>query len=187
MISFNVAQLLKAPTGTIRRVEVDEVDEDLQKDLRLVSATKGALRLMRTTAGILVTGKLRHKVEVICSRCLETFERDQVIELNDEFVPVVDVNSGLPAPEPADTDAFRLTPDHMLDLTEAIRQYAILEAPLNPICDEKCRGLCSSCGANLNIGPCGCQPAEKEDSPQSPFGSLLAERMREAGFEPKEE
>ncbi|MGI5837616.1 MAG: YceD family protein [Chloroflexota bacterium] len=188
MISFNVAQLLKSPTGTVRKVEVDEVDEDLRKDLRLVSATKGTLRLMRTTAGILVTGKLRHKVEATCSRCLETYIRDQVIELNDEFVPVVDVNSGLPAPEPADADAFRITPNHLLDLTEAIRQYAILEAPFSPLCDENCRGLCSNCGANLNTGPCGCQPAaEEEETPKSAFGSLLEERMREAGFEPKEE
>ena len=187
MISFNVAQLLKASTGTVRRVVVDEFDEDLRKDLRLASATKGSLRLMRTSAGILVTGKLRHKVEATCSRCLETFVRDQVIELDDEFVPVIDVNSGLPAPEPADADAFRLTPNHLLDLTEAIRQYAILEAPLSPLCDNNCRGLCSNCGANLNTGPCGCQPTAMEEAPKSAFGSLLAERMREAGFEPKEE
>lgn len=186
MIGFNVAQLLKAPTGTIRRVEVDELDEDLQPDLHLVSATKGSLRLMRTSAGILVTGKLTHRVEAACSRCLESFERDQAIELNDEFVPVVDVNTGLSAPEPADAEAFRLTPDHLLDLTEAIRQYAILESPLSPLCDENCKGLCSSCGANLNIGPCGCQ-STAEDTPKSAFGALLAERMRQAGFEPEEE
>jgi len=186
LIGFNVAQLLKAPTGTTRRVEVDELDRDLQPDLAIVSPTRGSLRLMRTSAGILVRGKLTHQVESTCSRCLETFVRSQVIVLDDEFLPVVDVNTGLPAPEPADSDAFRLTPDHVLDLSEAIRQYAILEDPLRPLCDVNCRGLCSSCGANLNRGPCGCRPASG-DEPASGFGALLIERMRQAGFEPEEE
>ncbi len=186
MIGFNVAHLLKAPTGTVRRVEVDELDQDLAADLRLVSATKGSLRLMRTTAGILVTGNLTHAVEATCSRCLETFTRTQTIELNDEFVPVVDVNSGVPLPEPVDPDAFRLRPDHVLDLTEAIRQYAILEAPLQPICQENCKGLCVSCGENLNLGPCRCEP-EPGGPPEGTLGRLLADRMREAGFKPEEE
>ncbi len=186
VIGFNVAQLLKSPTGTIRRVEVDEVDEGLKKDLRLVSATKGSLKLMRTNAGILVTGTLTHVVETDCTRCLETITRKQVIKLNDEFVPVVDVDTGLPAPRPDDADAFRIRPDHVLDLTEAIRQYAILESPLQTLCREDCKGLCSDCGANLNEGPCGCQSAA-DSAPKTPFGSLLADRMREAGFEPEEE
>ena len=186
MIACNVAQLLKAPTGTIRHVEINELDDVLVQDLHLVSPTEGSLRLMRTSAGILVTGTLTHKVEATCARCLETFVRTQVIELNEEFVPVIDVNTGLPAPEPADEDAFRLTPEHLLDLAEAIRQYAILESPLQPLCSADCRGLCSNCGANLNLGPCGCE-LESDVAPPGTFGALLVERMRQAGFKPEEE
>ncbi len=186
MIAFNVAQLLKSPTGTIRRVEVDELDQDLAVDLRIVAPTVGSLRLMRTSAGILVTGSLTHRVETTCSRCLESFVRTQEIHLDDEFVPVVDVNTGSGLPEPDDADAFRLTPEHLLDLSEAIRQYAILEAPLQPLCDEGCKGLCSGCGANLNLGDCGCQQATG-DAPQGKLGRLLVERMRQAGFQPEQE
>lgn len=178
--------MLKAPTGTLRRVEVDDLDADLAADLRLVSSTVGSLRLMRTSAGILVTGTLTHRVESTCSRCLETFVRSQTIELNDEFVPVMDVSTGAPLPEPDDPEAFRLTPEHLLDLNEAIRQYAILEEPLQFLCRDDCRGLCSDCGANLNLGLCGCQPAPS-GAPSGTLGSLLAERMRQAGFKPKEE
>jgi len=177
---------MKSPTGTIRRVEVDEVDEGLRKDLCLVSPTKGSLKLMRTNAGVLVTGTLTHMVESTCSRCLETVTREQVIKLNDEFVPVVDVDTGLPVPEPDDVDVFRIRPDHILDLTEAIRQYAILESPMQTLCEEECKGLCSECGAKLNEGPCGCQSAAGSAS-KTAFGSLLANRMRAAGFEREEE
>ncbi len=186
MIAFNVAQLLKAATGTIRRVEVSELDPGLAADLGIVSPTTGSLRLMRTTGGILVTGTLSHRVEAVCSRCLETFVRDQVIALDEEFVPVIDVNTGVGLPEPDDADAFRLTPEHLLDLDEAIRQYAILESPLQPLCDEGCKGLCASCGANLNLGACDCQ-SSATPAPSGSLGALLAERLREAGFRPEQE
>jgi uncharacterized protein len=30
----------------------------------------------------------------------------------------------------------------------------ILEIPINPVCKEDCKGLCSVCGNNLNSEPC---------------------------------
>ena len=167
-------------------MEVDELDPELAVDLHIVAPTVGSLRLMRTSAGILVTGTLTHRVEATCSRCLETFVRTQVIELSEEFVPVIDVNTGLGLSEPDDAEAFRLTPEHLLDLNEAIRQYAILETPLQLLCDEGCKGLCPSCGANLNLEPCDCAPSVS-GVPQGTPGTLLAERMRQAGIKPEQE
>ena len=51
----------------------------------------------------------------------------------------------------------------------------LLEFPLVPLCDEECKGLCPTCGANLNEGPCGCAPAEGDggdDVPPNPFAVL---------------
>jgi uncharacterized protein len=181
VIGFNVSQLLKLPIGTVRHVEVDEMSDELAEDLRAVSPTKGSLRLMRTAAGILVTGALSHQVEATCSRCLESFVRSQTIEIDDEFLPVVDVFTGAPLPDPEDSDAFTLTGQHILGLDEAIRQYGILENPLQTLCRIDCKGLCSSCGANLNLGPCQCETASAT-GPQGSLGTLLAERMRQKGF-----
>jgi uncharacterized protein len=186
VIGFNVSRLLMLPVGAFRRVEVDEPGDNLAADLKVVSQTRGSLRLMRTADGILVTGTLSHQVEATCSRCLEPFVRTQTIEINDEFLPVVDVTTGAPLPEPEDADAFRLTPQHLLDLEEAMRQYGILENPLRPICSEDCKGLCSNCGANLNLGPCQCEQASAK-GPGGSFGTLLAERIRQAEFKPEEE
>lgn len=186
VIGFNVSQLLKLPTGTTRRVEVNEFSDGPAAALGIVSPTAGSLRLMRTAAGILVTGTLSHQVESICSRCLEPFVRTQTIEIDEEFFPVVDVVTGMASPEPDVVDAFRLTDQHVLDLSEAIRQYGILESPLQPLCREDCKGLCSDCGANRNLGPCECEVASAA-GPSGSFGTLLAERMRQAGFKPEEE
>lgn len=186
VIGFNVAQLLKTFTGTVKRVEVDESDDRLGDEIGLVSPVRGSLRLMRTPRGILVTGKLDLDVEAACSRCLDTFVRHETIEIDEEFVPVVDVNTGVALADEEDPDAFRLTSLHELDLTEAIRQYAILESPLQELCREDCKGLCSNCGANLNLGRCGCD-ATSDGGPRGNLGSLLAERLRQKGFKPEEE
>jgi uncharacterized protein len=45
-----------------------------------------------------------------------------------------------------------------LDLREQVRETLLLEVPMTPRCRPDCRGLCPRCGANLNLGPCGCAP-----------------------------
>ena len=53
----------------------------------------------------------------------------------------------------------------------------VFELPLVPLCDEDCKGLCPTCGANLNEGPCGCEK-EQPDGPdefelvKNPFAAL---------------
>ena len=46
-----------------------------------------------------------------------------------------------------------------LDLERLARDAVLLELPAAPLCREDCRGLCPSCGADWNEGPCGCEPA----------------------------
>ena len=43
------------------------------------------------------------------------------------------------------------------------------------LCQDDCRGLCTSCGANLNIGVCGCAASKKPVQGLSGIGRLLAE------------
>ena len=61
---------------------------------------------------------------------------------------------------------------HVIDLTEAICQYALLAAPMKPLCHNDCAGLCQKCGHNLNKGPCAC-PTQEIDSRWSELTNLL--------------
>ena len=40
-----------------------------------------------------------------------------------------------------------------------LREQVILDAPMQPLCREDCRGLCPQCGTNLNTDACACAPA----------------------------
>jgi len=43
-----------------------------------------------------------------------------------------------------------------IDLTEDVRDALILAVPVKILCHESCKGLCSSCGINLNHDQCQC-------------------------------
>ncbi|RCK75807.1 MAG: hypothetical protein IGBAC_1082 [Ignavibacteriae bacterium] len=43
-----------------------------------------------------------------------------------------------------------------IDLAEDVRQYILLAIPIKLLCKEDCKGLCPSCGKNLNEGKCNC-------------------------------
>ena len=65
----NVAQLLKAPVGSIRTLPVDD---DLE-DNGTVYHVKGEVTLIRTNTSILVQGTLNTQTRIACSRCLKPF------------------------------------------------------------------------------------------------------------------
>ncbi len=59
-----------------------------------------------------------------------------------------------------DPDVFVFDPrDSGLDLRPAVREQWLLAAPAFVECRADCRGLCPTCGADLNAGACSCEPA----------------------------
>jgi len=155
-MQINVAQLLKAPIGSTRDYEIKQVI-DITGD-GASSLVQGKVRLLRTDRSILVKGTLDTGVELTCSRCLSPFNYSLTINIEEEYYPTADVDTGAAVPVPDEPGCFTIDENHVLDLTEAVRQYALLAIPMKPLCREDCAGLCSYCGHNLNRGPCGCSP-----------------------------
>ena len=169
-MQINVSQLLKAPIGTTQDYKVSETI-DVAGDGKGRRVT-GGVRLMRTHRGILVKGQLQTVVELTCSRCLSLFDYPVTINFEEEFTPTVDVVSGNALPTTGETGSFVIDERHIIDLSEAIRQYTLLTVPMKPLCRKDCAGLCSKCGRNLNQGPCGC-PQEVSDTHWSELSKLL--------------
>ena len=153
---FNVSGLEQEGIGATREYEIDGV---LQSEERGRETVTGQVGLLRTDRGILVRAKLRLVEPETCSRCLNPLEETLPIEFEEEFKTVVDVRSGQPIGEAPDEDDFVIDESHMLDLTEAIRQYREASAVMQPLCRPDCRGLCPICGQDLNAGDCDCSAA----------------------------
>jgi uncharacterized protein len=155
-MQINVSQLLKEPIGSSRNYEVNEiVDVTGDGNGRKV---QGEVRLLRTHRGILVQGGLHTEVELTCGRCLSLFHCPVMINLEEEYLPTIDIASGVPLPSSEEPGSFVIDEHHVIDLTEAMRQYTLLAIPIKPLCREDCAGLCQNCGHNLNQGPCDCPP-----------------------------
>jgi uncharacterized protein len=43
-----------------------------------------------------------------------------------------------------------------INLTPLIAEQVMLALPTRPLCSEDCRGLCGTCGVNLNRESCSC-------------------------------
>jgi len=158
-MQINVAQLLQESIGSTRKYQVDEVvTGDEGNDHRLY----GECQLLRTQSSILVKCQLNTDTELICSRCLAAFRQPLAFKFEEEYLPTVDVNTGAPLDMSDEAGAFTIDEHHILDLKEAVRQYAQLVIPMKPLCRKECSGLCQKCGKNLNEGPCAC-PTEEMD------------------------
>ena len=169
-MQINVSQLLKETFGTVRNYKVSEtVDIAGDGNDRPV---QGELRLFRTPKGILVKGLLHTKVELTCSRCLSSFSYPATLNIEEEYIQTVDIVSGVPLPSPEEASSFNIDEHHVIDLTEAIRQYTVLAVPMKPLCREDCAGLCPKCGHNLNQGACSC-PKQEIDPRWSELSKLL--------------
>ena len=145
--------MLKSGLGTTRTYPVnDAVDITGEVNLSLV---KGEVKLTRTDRGILVTGILRTDVEVPCSRCLTQFNLPLTLDIEEEYFPTIDINSGIAVDVPNEPGCFTVDEHHILDLTEAVRQYALTAIPIQTLCEPECAGLCPVCGQNLNEKQCG--------------------------------
>ncbi len=159
-MDVNVAQLLREPIGSMRDFQVDEVIDITGEGKK--NRIQGNCNMLRTQRSILVKCALNTELELFCSRCLGSFRHPVKIKFNEEFFPTIDVQSGAPVAQPEESGSFTINEQHILDLTEAVRQYALLAVPMKPLCRKDCAGLCVTCGKNLNQGKCACPP-EKID------------------------
>jgi uncharacterized protein len=156
-MQVNVAQLLKESIGSTRSYDVDEpIDLDITGD-EGGGVVTGKVTLTHTNRGILATGTFETEIQIDCSRCLCRFRCPLRFEIQDEYFPLVDIFTGVPLPAPEEPDAFTIDEQHILDLTEALRQGILLSLPMKPLCREDCAGLCPQCGQNLNEAACGCK------------------------------
>jgi uncharacterized protein len=172
---FNVAQLLKEPVGTVRDYEVDEdITDVFTPEIVAIAPLVGKAHLVRTNRGIYVESQLKTSVRLSCSRCLEEYIAPVSMSIREEYLPTIDINTGLPIPPAEEGEYLQIDENHILDMTDVVRQYILTSLPMQPLCKIECKGLCPDCGHNLNMGQCECKPVAA-DARWNVLGELLRE------------
>ena len=136
---INVAQLLKEPVGSSQSHDISGIiDEEVE------GFVEGKAKVIRISRGVLVQCKLNVEVKLICSRCLNTFLCPISFTAEEEFSPISDVHGdlALSSPEqPEQLEGFTIDNKNILDLSELIRQYMLLNLPMKPLCRPDCPGM----------------------------------------------
>lgn len=114
-------------------------------------AARGTLTVDATEARVLVHGELSVAGPAVCDRCLREFTREYQAP-----VEIMIVRTTAPAPEEEDESMILHQVRGQVDLTEPLRESAVLHLPQKSVCREDCRGICPVCGADRNETPCDC-------------------------------
>lgn len=130
--------------------------------------------LKRIDTEFLFEGAILGRLAWECDRCLAPTEIEVDVPLALLFTET--------APQESENDAENLDIDEnesegvyaihndRIGLRGPVWEELVLALPKKAYCAEDCKGLCPSCGHNLNEGPCGCAAATATGT--SPFDAL---------------
>lgn len=125
-----------------------------------------------------VRGHLQARLGLECGRCLEPFGLPVEQELDLFYLPH---RPGAAEGEEVQEDVALSDRDMVvayyrgerLDLGEVLREQLFLAVPMKRLCQPACKGLCPSCGINLNGTACDCAPEKGTDPRLLPLARLL--------------
>ena len=157
---ISVNDLRKSPL----EMDVDVPPESLHltaEGFSFPAHVTGHVRFQMVNQRILATGSLETGIGTSCVRCLVPIEMEigANVELVFEKRPLIeegDAKAALDAEWEAGSREIDYYDEDVLDPTEPFRQLLTLELPGYPLCQKDCRGLCPTCGADLNQGDCDC-------------------------------
>lgn len=98
----------------------------------------------------LVEGSVKLTFVLPCDRCL----RDVIDTFDLSFVTEVALSDS--ADMDADEEWSSFMKGYHLNVDEMVNHEILLNWPTKILCREDCKGLCKTCGKNLNDGDCGC-------------------------------
>ena len=112
---------------------------------------------------ISIKARITSTVTSRCAKCLEPVTIQLDAQMDVIYARQID---------PDDPDLYSFE-GSKADLTDAVRDALLLELPYRFLCSENCKGLCPSCGVNLNLGSCTCQEGGEVTNPFSALKAIV--------------
>jgi DUF177 domain-containing protein len=125
-------------------------------ECEFLSPVSFSLSVVREYDHIRVRGNVGTDVKLTCSRCLSEFTGPLTSGFtifytrSDDGQPEDEVELG-------EEDLVSVTySGDEIDFTGEIAEQILLGLPYKPLCSDDCKGLCVTCGADLNTAACRC-------------------------------
>ena len=141
---------LKSPKGQSKKVSYDVDLKDFYFDGEKIKSSEKIVLSGEATYKdeiIILNANLKGNLELICSRCLDTFIYPIDIDIEERFTK---------SKELQDDEELIFVEDDTLDIIQIVENCIISTLPIKRLCKEDCKGLCSQCGTNKNVKECQC-------------------------------
>jgi uncharacterized protein len=137
------------------RIAADQLDLDTE-GVRITGDVDVSGEVSKNAAKTDVRGSIKAPLEIDCTRCLTPVKSDLAIRFDIDYVG----RELFPAGRETHLDRGDLDTDIIegseLDLSEVAREQIVLNLPEQALCREDCKGICATCGKDLNEGDCSC-------------------------------
>jgi uncharacterized protein len=133
----------------------------------------------RAGTEVFLEGDLSARTAAVCARCAEEFVASSTRSFRYVLAPKVLDDSTGGDQRDEDVEYSHYAGDE-IDLSPSIREQLLLALPTIPLCAEDCRGLCPRCGANLNLGACGCVIVQPDAGLHLGLAALHSLKIRRA-------
>lgn len=138
------------------------LDEVENPEVLAISEVDCRGRISRTIPDFLLQVVLSYEQTVSCTRCLGPVPApidsrlDLHVLVEEEEAAAADLEHEHRLAE-EDLGLLVLKTPY-LDVRPLVVEQVQLNVPMKSLCRDDCAGLCATCGADLNAGPCECRP-----------------------------
>ena len=137
------------------RVVADQLDLDTE-GVHLAGDIEVVGEVSKNAAKTDVRGSIKAPLEIDCTRCLAPVKSELDIAFQVDYVGKEMFPEGKETHlESADLDTDVIEGSE-LDLNQVAREQIVLNLPEQVLCREDCKGICATCGKDLNEGDCRC-------------------------------
>lgn len=158
---INVADI-KLEVGKHKTVELETRLETIElggQEVRFEQPFTGEAEIWNVGDRLLAKVEVSGEAVLVCGRCLVEYTEPLDVSFEEEFTETVH-DERQPDEEDEEDESGRSVSAYTgdeIDLTDPLRENILLDLPIKPLCDEECKGLCPTCGTNLNEGVCECE------------------------------
>ena len=117
---------------------------------------------------VLVQAEAEYILAASCDRCLKE------VELSFEIRYEQEVDFSKPEEERGEEpDGISCISGYDLDVDRLILEEILVAFPAKVLCRKGCKGICSTCGADLNEGVCGCSREDVSEEHLDPRMAVI--------------
>ncbi|OGP72646.1 MAG: hypothetical protein A2V86_17870 [Deltaproteobacteria bacterium RBG_16_49_23] len=131
-------------------------------DFQFENPLQSEAKIRRMGESVLIQGRVHTVLQLRCVRCLKEFS----YPLASGFELTLHPLKGGAIEEETELSGKDLESNFFeggeIHLSEIACEQVFLEIPMQPLCQEVCKGLCPDCGKDLNLSTCDCTKKELE-------------------------